>query len=159
MKFTPLTTLKKLLGPGALFGALIAVPLAVSAASGPMNGSTTEMGAFHQFHMREMMQMENWHMMHGIVQSVSTSTGSFVMNSDDEMVTVHTNASTTFAMGGTAPGLSSLSAGSLVHVAGTMDTQDMHLVAHMVMTGNSHGAKMHMNHGMFHGQKNGWMNH
>jgi hypothetical protein len=93
--------------------------------------------------------------MEGTIQSVSTSTGSFVMSSNNEMVTVHTNASTTFATKGAVSDVSSLMVGSVVHVAGTM--QGMHLTAHMVMTKNSLGAKMHMNHGMFHGNKNGWM--
>lgn len=153
MKFTPIRTL---LGSFALFGALVAIPLTASAV-GPEIGGQMMMhtNPSHREHMMEMMQMENWHMMEGVVQSVSTSTGSFIMNSGGEMVTVHTNASTTFAMSRTSAGLASLPVGSVVHVAGTME--GMHLTAHLVMTRNGEGAKMHMNHGMFHGNKNGWM--
>lgn len=153
MKFTPTRTL---FGSFALLGALIAIPLTASADGPWTNGQMTHSGPSHRQHMMEMMQMENWHMMEGAVQSVSTSTGSFIMNSGGEMVTVHTNASTTFALRGQVSGLSTLEVGSMAHVAGIM--QGTHLTAHMVMTHNGEGAKMHMNHGMFHGNKNGWVN-
>lgn len=80
----------------------------------------------------------------GTVQSVSTSTGSFVMKSEDKLITVQTNVSTIFSLGGTASTLASLPIDSKVFVAGTSNADGTIIIASKVVLKNAIGGFMGM---------------
>lgn len=104
----------------------------------------------------------------GTVQSVSTSTGTFVINSNNKLITVQTNASTTFSLTGTSTPLTldGLILNSKVRVMGTASSDGASITATSVIVKtmkidndtDSKGEKndkTKSNNGSTHGLKNG----
>lgn len=106
----------------------------------------------------------------GTVQSVNTTNGTFVLKTDDKLITIQTNASTTFSViptgttTATTTTLAGLTLNSRVQVAGSLNADKTVLTTTKVVvrpakvenTENESKKNKKENNGASHGLKNGW---
>lgn len=83
--------------------------------------------------IKDITSMASWRVKSGTVQSVNTANGTFVLKQDDKLVTVQTNASTTFTLGSTtASTLAGLTLNSKVMVSGVTSADGTSMTASKV---------------------------
>lgn len=84
--------------------------------------------------IKDITSMASWRVKSGTVQSVNTANGTFVLKQDDKLVTVQTNASTTFTLANktastTPVTLALLTVNSKVMVSGVMNAEGTSMTA------------------------------
>ncbi len=95
----------------------------------------------------------------GTVQSINAGNGTFVLKTGDKLMTIQTNASTTYALGTSTPAFSSLALNAKVAVAGIVNAENTIITASKVTflsIGTTIKNKIKSNNGASHGLKNGW---
>jgi hypothetical protein len=106
----------------------------------------------------DITSMASWRAKSGTVQSINTSNGTFVLKSGDKLITVQTNASTTFRWKSSATTtLATLPLNAKVRVAGAANSDGTFIAASNIMVvsfGKSSVRKE--NKGADQGLKNGW---